>query len=170
MAEAAKLRHRNQSYRQALSSIEEIDQSEQSSMEVNILDTPAPIDAEEFENQTDQEKMGTVLSTLNLLWAKVKQIDEAIYDANSGLNVQLVTAQTQVDSNSEAVAEIKWENKVLKGLVHKQSKQIQALNEKVLYLTAKSMEKNIIITGLTGDEKKEDCKIKVLNFLKIHWK
>ena len=55
---------------------------------------------------------------------------------------------------------------ILKGLVQKHSDQLKQINDKVTVLTARSMERNITITGLDGDVKEEKCKNNVLKFLR----
>ena len=164
MAQSAKYRHRNQSYRQALSSITE---ETMNPGELIIIQPPDPIDADDFESIEDNsKKMGSMLSTLNLMCAKIKQLDDQVNHEHLGLNPRLLTAQEQADTTSKEVEDLKNENKILKGVLQKQSKQIQTLNDRVTQLAAKSMERNLIITGILGDEKKENCKVKVQNFFK----
>ena len=131
-----------------------------------ILDPPESIDVDDFDKQTDEEKMGTVLSTLNLICAKVQQFDIQVNHEDVGLHPRMQTIQEQSDTVATDVAELKWENNILKGIVQKQSKQIQTLTDRVTQLTVKSMEKNLIVTGILGDEKKESCKAKALEFFK----
>ena len=161
MAQDAKDRHRNQSYQQALSSINEIINESDFKMEL-----PSPIDADEFEKSSNMDKLNKLLSMLNLLCLKTMQIDDSIINEDTDVGAKVITAQTQADTNAISVAELKYENKILKGLVQKQSKQIDSLNSKVIQLTARSMENNLIVTGIIGDTKKENCKQKVIEFIK----
>ena len=157
MAQGAKDRHRNQSYHQALSSTNEIIDACEDKFEM-----PKPINADVFEKQEDSEKMGTILSTFNLLCLKVSQIDNAIVHEDTGLHSRLATCQTQSDNNSD----LKYENGILKGLVQKQSKQIDSLTNRLTQVTAKSMEKNLIVTGICEEGKKENCADLALKFFK----
>ena len=48
---------------------------------------------------------------------------------------------------------------------------MNTLSKKVVDLTARSMANNIVISGITGDsEKKEDCKSKVVQFMRTQLK
>ena len=164
MAEAAKERHRNPSYRLALATITE-DQTDYSD-KMEPVATPTPIELEMFMKLTSTEKMEKLVEKFNMLCIKTKNIDEGLVDENTGLATIVATAQTQVDQACTDILELKWENSILKGLVQKQAKQIESLNSKVLKLTARSMDKNVIITGIQGDNAKENCKSSVTNFLK----
>ena len=73
---------------------------------------------------------------------------------------------TQSDNNSTTVADLKWENGILKGIVQRQAKQIASMSNKLTQLQVRSMENNVLISSLTGDNKQEDCKAKVIEFLK----
>ena len=113
--------------------------------------------------------------------------DIALNHDTDGLHTRITTVQSQADNNTtmfnnhinsfaqyakyqdeinSGVHVLKAENRILKGIVQKQNKQLVQLNEKIAMLTAKSMERNITISGITGDIKGENCKEKVINFLK----
>ena len=87
--QGAKDCHRNQSYRQALSSINEI--INESDIKVEI---PNPIDADEFEKMSTTDKMTTVLASLNMICFKISQIDNTICEEDQGLEARLLTVQT----------------------------------------------------------------------------
>ena len=144
------------------------------------------IDITEFEKESLGVQMGNIISVINQLVEKVIEVDVTINLDSDGLLTKIATAQTQADvcaqdivkvktANSENVKKIedsiadiellKSENTILKGIVHKQSKQLMIMNEKVAMLTAKSMEKNITISGIT-EAKKENCKQLAIDFLK----
>ena len=164
MAEATKDRHRNPSYRSALASITEL-QSQKEEYKMEPLPMLEPVDTEEFSKLSNVDKMEKLVSKFNLLCEKTKQIDIGINDDNTGLATVLSTVQAQVDQATTDVTELKWENALLKGIVQRQSKQIESLSNRVTKLVAKSMDKNIIISGILRDEKKEDCKVSVVQFL-----
>ena len=127
---------------------------------------------------------------LSLVCSKISKIDSTLHDETLGINTHLTTVQTQADNNTttlhsqklslektvlktdftnlkEDVTAMKSENTVLRGIVQCQHGQIKALNDKVAYLTKKSMENNLIITGLEGDlGKKENCTKNVIQFFK----
>ena len=161
MVQGAKDRRHNQSYRQALSSINEIIANSEFKMEL-----PKLIDADEFEKANEVEQMGSIVSTLNLMIMKISEIDNSLVHPETGIDTRLDTCQNQADGNSEKITELKWENGILKGLLQRQSKQIQTLNTRVTQLTAKSMEKNLLISGIPEPEGKEDCRATMLTFFK----
>ena len=110
---------------------------------------------------------------------KMKELDTSINHDEGGLCVRLAVCQKQTDENSESmkvkneeirkdVSQLQVDNKILKGIVQRQSKQISVLNEKVAMLTAKSMENNLVIKSLEGDEKGENCKEVAVKFLEEH--
>ena len=144
-----------------------------------VLEVPEPLDIEDFNKQDDEEKMGSVLSILNSLCLKVSEINTSVNNEAAGINTRLVTCQAQCDGvatdvkdlkkfktdTTDTIQFIKDENTMLKGLVQRQHNQISVLNDKVLYLTMKSMENNLIISGLEGETKDENCVSNVLDFL-----
>ena len=161
MAEAAKERHRNPSYRLALSTIQEF---ELETDKMESLKIPEAIDLESFAKMTLANQMEKMISTINMLCSNMSVTYDAIMADNTGIESRLLTAQTQADQAVTDTADLKWENQILKGLVQKQAKHIESLSEKVTNLTVCSMEKNVIIKGLLGDSKKEDCNKKVMEF------
>ena len=171
---SAPYRLRHNSYRQALSSIiEDPDTPDQSNdsmikdkMERFKLPVPDQIDADEFNKLPNDKKFNKMMSTINLMCAKMVATDGLLNDPDIGMDGKITTVQTQADDLSSGYAELKWENAILKGLVQRQSKQIDTLTDKVSMLSIKSMEKNLIIRGIPGDTKKQNCKQDVMKFLK----
>ena len=147
---------------------------------------PAPtiLPQDKFSKLTEKDKMGQVYSVLTKVCDKISDIDNSLYDELTGICSRLTTCQTQTDNNTtkifqnkntqdatdkkinEQLDNLKDENIILKGLVQKQHTQISTLNDKVAYLTQKSMENNVVISGLEGDiGKSEDCVKNVIDFL-----
>ena len=73
---------------------------------------------------------------------------------------------TKISTVEQTITELQDKNTTLKGVVQRQSEQLKILNDRVAMLTARSMERNITISGLTGDNHKENCKTTVINFFK----
>ena len=137
-----------------------------SRMEVKIK-SPLPVDVDDFEKGNQEKKMGTIISTLNNLCLKIAELDTQNNHETDGLQTQITTVHGQADNNSDAIAKVKKENDLLKGLVQRQYQQILDLNDKVAHLTARSMENNVTVAGLMGDIGfKEKCKTNVIEFLK----
>ena len=145
-----------------------------------VLPCPIPICKEEFADLPQEKQMGNILSIINSLCNKVTEIDVSINHDSDGIQTKLVTAQTQNDTNTSDIATLKKdliaanadighvirENSILKSVLHKHGCNLKSMNDKVAMLTAKSMERNITISGLEGEHNKENCKEKVIKFLK----
>ena len=158
---------------------------------VGTIEVPKIVPVEKFNKQSEKEKMGQLYSVLNKVCDKLAEINTTLHNETAGVCAWITTCQTQADNNTTSIhaasklkseedktrttteklieddiAAIKSENTVLKGLVQKQHTQIAMLNDKVAYLTMKSMENNVTISGLEGDTgKKENCIQNVINFL-----
>ena len=132
------------------------------------IKAPPPIDESQFETETDQAKMFTMVTTLNDICLKLAELDIRQHHETDRVDTRLTSIQTQVDNTTINVDRILKENGVLKGLVQRQFMQIRELEDKVTYLSAKSMENNVTISGiLEGDKKgKENCLEKVTKFLR----
>ena len=142
---------------------------------------PEPIENNNntFTSLSYADQMGNVVSVVNHLCLKVTEMDVAINHDTDGLNTRLETVTTQADSNTSALSdlqsklikadnkieELKTENAVLKGVLCRHSDQLKTMNDRIAMLTAKSMEKNVTITGIK-EVKDEDCKKVVVDFLK----
>ena len=136
-----------------------------SKMEVKFK-CPKPLDQESFNKLPQQEKMGSIISTLNGLCLKLEEIDVQNNHDTDGLAVKIETIQTQQDETSEKMTKANKENVILHGLVQRQFMQIRDLNEKVAMLTARSMKSNVTISTLEGDNIKERARDTVIKFLK----
>ena len=153
-------RGRNASYRQALCQIQEID-------ETGILPPTVPIDVEEFLQKIPQEEqVECMLSVLNMIIHKLNEINVAVNHDTEGISMKLVLTQKQADTSTKAIDQLRHENKTMRGIIQRQDDQLKDLNDKIAYLTAKSMEQNLTISNVTGDiGKKEDTTTTVLEFL-----
>ena len=68
--------------------------------------------------------------------------------------------------NTTAMVKLSKENTILKGMVQRQFRQITELYDRVTYLSAKSMENNLIISGIEEKGKDEDCVDTMLTFFR----
>ena len=121
----------------------------------------------------NKTKFATLLAAVNSLSRKMEQVDYTIYHDADGIVSHYGLMQDQLDENTTSVnilennqQTMRTEVDILKGLVQKHSEKLHHLNEKVTYLSAKSMEKNITISNLEGDVSGEHCKQTVLAFLR----
>ena len=146
-----------------------------------VLPCPEQIDPQELFCKSYAEQMESVLTVVNQLCSKVIEVDISLNHDSDGINTRLQTTITQCDQNTTSnqslqtelkdaqstTCHLKDENIILKGIIHQQSTQLKALNSKVTYLTAKSMETNIIVSNIDGDiGTKEKCKDNVVTFLR----
>ena len=130
---------------------------------------PANVDVKQFETMNQSEKMGKILSTLNGLCDKLSELDIQTNHDTDSIATKVEVLQTQVDTDAASVAKLQKENGVLKGIVQRQFHQIKDLNDKVTNLMARSMQKNLSISGIMGDSTKEklaEAKEKILEFFK----
>ena len=131
---------------------------------------PLPLDETALKEKGQEGKdgrMGSVISTLNQVCLKLVEINLELNHDTDGIHTKFNVLQAQVDGDTETINRLSSENKILKGLVQKQFHQINDLNDKVAMLSARSMEKNITISGVAGDiGVKEKCKATAINFLK----
>ena len=128
---------------------------------------PTPIDEEQFGKHSQAEKMGTILSKLNGLCLKLEEVDVQLKHDTDGVVFKQGLMQKQQDEEAVERRKITKENGVLRGLVQRQFCQIRELNDKVANLTARSMQNNLTISGITGDGLKEnDVKQKAVTFFK----
>ena len=118
--------------------------------------------------------MGNIVSVLWQLCTKVEQHEVFMFHDSDGLDMRMELCQKQVDENTKSLDE--WnKNKdqfdgivedvtVMKGLLQKYSNQLDILNDKVVALTARNMQQNIMINGLS-EVGEENCKQVVIKFL-----
>lgn len=146
----------------------------------NLLPPKVLIKREDFDKKTNPNKLDTIVEAVNKLHtrhlqttARIKDLEFAVFDEQDGILPQLKTlaefSKGQDDKMSIVSAEVialREELEISKGLIQKQSKQIAALKNRQIDLTARSMADNITITGIKGDTKDKDqnCIPLLLNF------
>ena len=163
---------------------EDEDNINSSTEEVNthcgLLPCPEKLDQEVFSSLPKEKQMEKLMLVINQLYDKITEIDIALNHDTDGINTRITTATTATDNNQSEVTNLKTdfkkvketmttlveENTILKGVVSRHNQQLKIMNDKVAMLTAKSMEKNIIISGITGDSNKEKCKESAVEFLR----
>lgn len=147
------------------------------------------IDEEDFRKSSTDEKLDILASQFNRLTSsidkeiksldskldvKLRYLENAIDDEDTGIRSKLGETSYSVEEMSESYKALAVENEdlkkqvsILRGTVHKQEKQIQVLKGKQTSLVAKSMEKNLVISGIPElpDSSKENCRKTVSSFL-----
>ena len=84
-------------------------------------------------------------------------------------DVEQITSDLQSRIETLELQKVKTSDDIvaLRGYAQVQEKKINTIEDKVVDLTARNMQNNILIQGITGDtgDHTEDCKVKVLTFL-----
>lgn len=125
---------------------------------------------EDWQGKNMTHKLDTVFESINKLYDvyhrvnnRFKPIEFAVFDKADGVlpqMAQIVDHAKTVDQRFEDLtaenAQLRDELDIVKGLVHKQSKQIDSLQHKLADQIARSMENNITISGILGDSAKID--------------
>ena len=96
----------------------------------------------------------------NLFDDKEKGITPRMHD----VEIEVSGILTRVDNLEEKVATMQNEMAILKGTVQVHEKQLTSNAAKITDLTFCSMANNVLITGLIGNTKEENCKEKVYTF------
>lgn len=105
------------------------------------------------------------------LQPKVTKIEEDIYQEPGGLKPTTLALEQSVTSHDTEITELKLQNQqlrreleILKGINRRQQDQIGSAKDDIVYLTSKTMAKNITISGLK-EEKNENPKAVVTKFI-----
>lgn len=146
------------------------------------LSTGELIQKEEFAKKSTAQKLDSVADAINKMYdemsevttsleEKIKPINDVIFEDNTGLLSQLeaTTAHTKgLDDGMQTLAEenlkLRDELDILKGVVHKMANQLDIANGKINQLVAKSMEDNLVITGVLDDFPKKKVRKQVHQF------
>lgn len=164
----------------------EIEQSENNdsimgSME-DIIRPRVLLKKEDWQGKNNNHKLDSVLGAVNKLYMMHEQVKQrlvpleiAVFDKESGILPQLSQIVGHAKSTDTKYEDLQAENlqlreelEIVKGVVTKQGKQIEALQYKQADQTARSMANNIAINGILGDTEKADLtenKVHVLTFL-----
>ena len=138
------------------------------------------LDHKEFNKSDDLEtEVDLIVDTLDKINSRFEMFHNMVNDASDGLDTRVKTSVDHTKENAERVELLKKENKqlrfeleIIKNVIFKQDADIDAVRNKVTDLTACSMKDNITISSILNDtgNAKEDCKAKVIDFIKKKWK
>ena len=132
-------RSRNKSYQQAT-------QQGTAMEEVAKVSDFVPVEA--FQKSDSDQKLTTIITSLNKLHNKLDNVNSDLYREKDGIWTCLENAEESVEEILDENERLKFNLKVLQGVVQKQERQIQHLITKVEDLTARQMNDNITISGL----------------------
>lgn len=138
---------------------------------------------EKFVKKTTGQKLDSVADAINKMYEKIIQVtsgmeekikpmEAALFDDGNGIlnKVESLTQNANVDDQKfQAIIEehiqLRDEVDILKGVVHKLSNQLDITNSKVHNLVAKSMEDNLVFTGILDDLPKRSPRKQLHRFL-----
>lgn len=127
------------------------------------------IQKDDFIKKNTTQKLDAMADAINKIYQKMndmtsqvddklKPVNEAIFDKDAGILPQIEGMVQHAKSSDEALESLTAENlqlrdeiDVLKGVVHKLANQLQLTNAKLDLTIARSMNDNLIITGVVGD-------------------
>ena len=139
---------------------------------INKINTNFHHKFQELHDQLNDPK-GGICTRITACEEKVNEIHEAINDEDEGVlpclrdaESSIVELQDLYDQVQEKLELMENNIVILRGAAQVQEKQITSNRSKITDLTARSMSHNIVIFGLLGDNKEENCKEKVIEFMK----
>lgn len=102
---------------------------------------------------------------------KVEKLDTEVFEEDVGLKAKIQALEQAANEYEGKFQELKNENvqlrrelQTFKGIAQHQQDQIVNVKEDIVHLTARSMAKNITVSGLK-EEKNENCRAIVFEFL-----
>ena len=113
---------------------------------------------ESFEKISHDDKLLTIITSLNKIHTKLDNVHTDLYKDKDGLWCRLESNEDQVVTTQSDQEVMRFEMSVMKGVIQRQEKQIESLVDRVNDLTARQMAANITISGLIeeADENPED--------------
>ena len=141
-----------------------------------LLEVPV-INMEDFQKVDINDKLDLLMAAINKINTnfhyKFTELSKKLTDEEQGalprlhdVEVSVSEIQDRLDTLEATNAQLLDELEVVKGILQVQDKTISNNASRIINLTARSMSKNVVISGVTGDEKGENCKEKVLNFFR----
>lgn len=180
-------RLRNHSYKESLSGNTPLVTSKMSGKLPDLEEeetSPTLIMKEDFAKKSTMQKLDAVADAINKMYDKMNQVtkgleekimpmENAVFDRENGVcnkTDQLVQNAKETESMMRSMMEeniqLRDELDVLKGVVHKLSNQITSSNQKVNQLVAKSMEDNLVFTGILEDVPKANPRKQLQEFFR----
>lgn len=185
-----KLRNRNHSYQEALTNsttprmagtLPDIDEEFQQ-------DPSSLIGKDEFLKKTTNQKLEMMADAINKVHDQIQQMNEtfdskikptqdAIFREDDGALSRISSLIDNAKSTDKSLQDMMEENvqlrdelDILKGVVHKMSRQLDVANSKINILLTKAMKDNLIFTGILDDIPKKDPRQQLHAFLyhKMH--
>ena len=125
-----------------------------------VLTKETLIDMEELEKTNMEGKVSLLTQAIMNVNNKFSSVHQMFNDPNDGVNPRLDDDSTIVSAIKDENKQLKKELDITKGLLEKQSVQIEGLRSQLTAMKAKQMKSNITISGL--DEEEEENSIDTL--------
>lgn len=140
------------------------------------------ISKDEYAKKNTTQKLDVVADAINKMYnkitdlttgfdAKMKPINDAIFDDQNRVLPKIETVIDHARSTDDAIQQLTAENlelrdelDILKGVVDKMANQLDTANSRINQLTAKSMEDNLVISGILEDLPKKSLRSQVHQF------
>lgn len=113
-----------------------------------------------------------IIEKINEIGKRVEAMEFMVFNQETGLKGRVASQQVKAETSqgkllfmSKEYKTVKQDLTVIKGLVQHQAQQIGVLDSKVVDVTARSMAKNIVISGIM-EAPNENCIQQVQRFLK----
>ena len=106
------------------------------------------INPEAFAKSSIDDKLSTVIASLNKLHNKFDNIHDELHDKESGVFKQLYDVVGDVKDCLDNLLQTQAEMKIVKGILAKQEQQIASLSQQIQEITKKQMSENIVISGV----------------------
>ena len=135
------------------------------------------INMEQFQQEDVGNKLDLLMSAINQINTtfhyKFSSLQEQLIDETEGVFPRLCELEDNFAEMSERIEQLEEQNaalaedvEVLKGLIQGHDTKISHNSSKIVDLTARSMANNLVINGITGDSKEENCKTNVLTLFR----
>lgn len=152
--------------------------------ESTLIEGDSLIQKEEFSKRNTAQKLDSVADAINKMYQKmnevtdrlerkIRPVEDAVFNTDMGMLPQLETMVDHATSVDERIQTLSEENlqlrdelDLLKGIVHKVVNQMDGANGKINQLIAKSMEDNLVVTGVLGDLSKKNARKQFHHFLR----
>ena len=139
--------------------------------------SPSKNPTNEQTSGNENEKLNSIMEGISGMRTscleKVNTIELALLHRDEGVFPRLKELEKISDEQNEKMIQLEEQNgqlsedvRMLKGIIQVQDRRMQAMSTSVTNLRARSMSKNTVISGITGDESNKSCLQKVQNFAK----
>lgn len=138
---------------------------------------------EDFQKKNTTNKLDTMADAINKVYntiqqmnitfdKKIKSMHDAMFDEEDGALTRISHLIDNSTATDKALQDMMEENvqlrdelDLLKAIVHKMAKQLDTANSKINVLLTKSMENNLVFTGILDDLPRKDPRQQLHQFL-----